>query len=199
MAKKEIQMDDILTKVSHIFKKDVYIVNHKYFISGEKSQDEIPGPTLVTIDDGIESIKDFYKENNIIYIEDIKKFKAGDKSLLRLVDDEDEIDLINRDLDTIIKLVDEVKSWDNLIIPEEYHETFFNESEHIELFSWDDKIPTLRASKVIFPTITIAKRNEWVYSYRKPDNKYDLNILLFQTLSDFALIQEAIGYIELKR
>ena len=39
MAKK-ITLNDILTKISYVFKKDCYIINRKYVIGGEESEYE---------------------------------------------------------------------------------------------------------------------------------------------------------------
>ena len=101
--KKEATLDILLTKVSGILNKDVYIIDYTYCIGGKETNEEKVSELVLELDpDYSDMLKNLYPECRCIYIKDIKSAKKElDKYL---------------DLNTNINIVEELRINLNKII-----------------------------------------------------------------------------------
>ena len=164
----------ILTKISYIFKRDSYILNHRYVIAGQESDKENIGTySCLLNEEAVSIIKDIYPDNDIIYISNIKSAKTEPEKYIITNLNKLEISDIQNTNNSILKLIDSVKEWKNFNFTNSEIESVFSNGEVLDLFTDDKNIPTISISKSIFPTVTEKNCDSLVYYVFPFNNEED--------------------------
>lgn len=178
MAKiKKADLDTLITKISGVLNRDVYILNYTYCIGGYETNSEKVGDIILELDsDYINLLKELYPNNRCIYFKAIKKSKADLDVNLVLNIDKKTIDELEEKIKYFYSLIDDNSNWNKFIVEEEYYESFFDRKEKVPVFKNIKDIPNLEANIRLFPKLTEKNINDFYfkYYYKKTDED-DIN------------------------
>lgn len=198
MAKaKKVSMDILLTKVSAILNKDVYIIDYMYCIGGKETNEEKISEIVLELDpDYSDMLKDLYPDCRCIYIKDIRLSK---KELDKYTDLNISINIIEELRSDINKIIDKVgdnNNWNLFTIREEDYEKFFEKKEVVKGFIDNDNIPATDVTSRLFPKLTEKNINDFYYKYYK-DNYKDIDIthIVTKLYSEIMNIYNYFSYI----
>jgi len=195
--KKELSCNDVFTKLVNVIKSDVYIVNNSLCVSGVESE-ERSGPSFICSlsVDAIEAFKisDIFKDRDIVYISDIRKFKAASEEEIQnyyQYDIQDK-DSVNEKIETIYHKIQEIDDWKNFDFTNEQLTDLF-ENKSINLFEDDDNIPTVVIGKSFFPMIKQSNIFDIYYHIENVDNNLITIYIKYDT--EYFQINGMIHYI----
>lgn len=173
MAK--LTFDNVLTKLSNMFKKDVYIIQNRYCLGGDESEAEnISRYFCILSQESMDLVKEVFPDDDIIYFSNIKNAKKDlNKYVTNIIPDNKKKELIDlRDkLEKDILSIDKWKSFD--FTDEEAH-SLFDDAKTMELFVDDKNIPSVTISKTLFPLIKFKDVRTLYYSVSIPECDDDL-------------------------
>jgi len=195
MAK--ITFNELMTKISNVFKTDVYILNNTYCIGGSESEEKnITQIVCLLTPESSELIKQTFPDTEVVYIKDVKKIKDDleEFSSLKIFESERK-DLIKR-RDKILDLALKVNAWMSFNFTDEDIENIFSEGMTYELFTDNDKIPSVTISKSLFPMVKEKAANALYYQIYIPDNDDDLIHLITSFDTEWFQIYNLIQYIK---
>lgn len=180
MAKKELTINDLFTKIQKVFPKDLYIVHNRYCVAGKLSDEETIYAGLCILDKEIMDILNgIFKPTDVIYIEDYKVAKETPNTGIQVVTDEEVIKEVCERSETIMNKFTNAQSWDTLPFKEGDVSTLFDKASTIELFGGDTKIPSIITGKDMFPLLTAKTIDTAMYSFLKYDEKMKLASIMF--------------------
>ena len=197
MAKK-ITLNDILTKISYVFKKDCYIINRKYVIGGEESEYENASNMLCLLTpESSQEIELIFPEDNTIYISDVKKYKKDlEKNVSTKIFDSERNELLKR-----VKEIEEktrnIENWKSFNFSDEELLEVFKEGGTKELFIDDEDIPSVPISKSLFPMASDKNANTIYYSLSLPKDEKDLAYLITSFDTPYFQLYNIISYLPL--
>lgn len=194
---KEVTVPEVLIKLSSIFTKDMYLINSRYCIGGNETEDETVGKSICILSPDIADIfVDYFGSSNVIYFENIKKAKAAYgtedeyKYVKVRIEERTKKQLIDSK-DNLMKVVDSVKTWSQFSLTEEQVESIMTDGNTLVLFKDNNDIPEVTVSKSIFPLIKSKDFNNIFYNVSKARNlknmftlvlNYDHNIFQFYNI-----------------
>lgn len=198
-TKKQLDSKAVLTKLSSIFKHDVYIVNNIYCIGGNLTEKETTGISLCVLTADIADIlKEEFGNYRIIYIEDVKKEKAvldTDKQMyLKIKFTKDEEKLIFNTIENLNNIIKKIDKWEKFNWTDDEIVAMLSDGDMITLFTGNKDIPELFVSKVVFPGIAKNNIDSLYYSvYKNKDLKgvyelvtsLDIDIFQLYTVTRF--------------
>jgi hypothetical protein len=198
-TKKQLDSKAVLTKLSSIFKHDVYIVNNIYCIGGNLTEKETTGISLCVLTADIADIlKEEFGNYRIIYIEDVKKEKAvldTDKQMyLKIKFTKDEEKLISNTIENLNNIIKKIDKWEKFNWTDDEIVAMLSDGDMITLFTGNKDIPELFVSKVVFPGIAKNNIDSLYYSvYKNKDLKgvyelvtsLDIDIFQLYTVTRF--------------
>ena len=189
--------NDLMTKISNVFKSDMYIIGNKYCIGGAESEEKnITQIVCVLTPECTKLVQDIFNESEVVYIEDVKKVKDDLEkfSSLKIFGSEKD-DLIKR-RDKVLDLVMKVDTWKSFNFTNEIIEDIFTNGMTYELFTDEEEIPSVTISKSLFPMVKEKGANELYYQIYIPDNEYDLIELITSFDTEWFQIFNLIQYIQ---
>lgn len=189
--------NDLMTKISNVFKSDLYILNNKYCIGGPESEDEnITQIVCLLTPDCSDIIKQTFPDSDVVYIKDVKKIKDNfdEFSSLKIFETEKK-DLLKR-RDKILDLALKVENWCSFDFSDEDISNIFNEGMTYELFTNNSKIPSVTISKSLFPMVKEKVAKSLYYQIYIPDNDDDLIHLITSFDTEWFQIYNLIQYIK---
>lgn len=189
--------NDLMTKISNVFKSDLYIINNKYCIGGNESEEKnITHLLCILNDDCSKLVKDIFPDNEIVYIKDVKKIKEDIEQFSSLDIFETEKEDIIKRRDIILNLALKIDSWKDFNFTDEDLNDIFNEGKTFELFTEENNIPSVIISKSLFPMIKENTANKLYYQIFVPENENDLVQLITSFDTDWFQIYNLIQYIK---
>lgn len=193
----EFTFNDLMTKISNVFKSDLYILGNKYCIGGTESEEKNITHILCVLNQDCSNIvKEYFPVSDTIYIKDVKKIK-DDKdnfSSLKIFENEKK-ELINR-RDRILNSALKVDTWKSFNFTDKDIEDIFTDGMTYELFTDNDKIPSVTISKSLFPMVKEKGANELFYQIYIPENNEDLINLITCFDTEWFQIYNLIQYIK---
>jgi len=181
---KEITVPDILNKLSSIFTKDMYLIQSRYCIGGNETEDETAGKSICVLSPDIADIfVDYFGSSNVIYFENIKKAKSayGTEDEYKFVkvklEERNKKQLIDTK-DSYMKIIDSVKGWERFNFSEEQIESILTDGNTITLFEGNSSVPEVTVSKTIFPLIKSKDFNNIFYNVSKARNLKNMYTLV---------------------
>jgi hypothetical protein len=181
---KEITVPDILNKLSSIFTKDMYLIQSRYCIGGNETEDETAGKSICVLSPDIADIfVDYFGSSNVIYFENIKKAKSayGTEDEYKFVkvklEERNKKQLIDTK-DSYMKIIDSVKGWERFNFNEEQIESILTDGNTITLFEGNSSVPEVTVSKTIFPLIKSKDFNNIFYNVSKARNLKNMYTLV---------------------
>ena len=164
-----LKINDLFTKISYVFKNDIFIINNKYVIGGSKSELANVGEMFCVLnDDYIELCKSDITETEIISINNIKDAK---KDLSKEVNYNIHT-TVEENIRTILKNrknhIKNISEWKKLEFSESDYDDFFNKGLNVELFK-DKKLPSITINKNIFPLLTEKTFENFSYNVKIND------------------------------
>lgn len=189
--------NDLMTKISNIFKSDLYIINNKYCIGGADSEDKNITQILCLLNqESSNLVKEQFPDTDIIYIKDVKKIKENfDENIELKIFESEKNDLLNK-RDKIMKLVLNIDSWKSFEFTESDITDIFTDGKTFEMFTEDSNIPNLTISKTLFPMVKEKTVNQLFYQIFIPDNEYELIQLVTSFDTEWFQIYNLIQYIK---
>lgn len=163
---------DLLNKACSLFKEDMYIVNNRYLLAGDMSEKGSDGYYLCRLSqDSIEVCNEQLGEKEqIIYVENVRKAKDTFGELSRIVEKEDEKELVLKKYKNLNKQLNTVQGWEKVKLTEEEIDDLYNKCVNIELFKNESDIPTVTISKSFLPLTTEKNIDNLFYSVQVIEN-----------------------------
>ena len=192
--------NDLMTKISNVFKSDMYILNNKYCIGGTESEEKnITQIVCLLTPECSDLIKETFPDSDVVYIKDVKKIKddLDEFSSLKIFETEKK-DLINR-RDKVLDRALKVDTWKSFEFSDEDISNIFSEGMTYELFTNNDKIPSVTISKSLFPMVKEKGANLLYYQIDIPDNDDDLIHLITSFDTEWFQIYNMIQYIKTEK
>ena len=154
---KALDFNMLLTKLSNVFKHDMYIYNNKYCIGGTESENENEGQILCVLNqEASDLLKSIYKSDYISF-SDIKKAKKEPEVYMSIVKDSITQKLIKTQYESLQNEIDKKENkckWNTLELSEsDIEDIFVNRNLHA-FFENDDKVPTVELVKSTFPLLS---------------------------------------------
>ena len=163
---------DLLNKACSIFKDDMYIVNNRYLLAGDMSEKDSDGYYFCRLSQ--DSIKvcneQLGEKEQIIYVENVRKAKDTFGELSRIVEKEDEKDLVLKKYKNLNKQLSTVQGWEKAKLTEEEINDLYDRCVNIELFKNESDIPTVTISKSFLPLTTEKNIDNLFYSVQVIEN-----------------------------
>ena len=163
---------DLLNKACAIFKDDMYIVNNRYLLAGKLSENGSDGYYLCRLSQ--DSIKvcneQLGEKEQIIYVENVRKSKDTFGELSRVVEKEEEKELVLKKYKSLNKQLGTVQGWEKVKLTEEEIDDLYNKCVNIELFKNEPDIPTVTISKSFLPLTTEKNIDNLFYSVQVIEN-----------------------------
>ena len=163
---------DLLNKACSIFKDDMYIVNNRYLLAGDMSEKGSDGYYFCRLSQ--DSIKvcneQLGEKEQIIYVENVRKAKDSFGELSRIVEKEDEKDLVLKKYKNLNKQLSTVQGWEKVKLTEEEINDLYDRCVNIELFKNESDIPTVTISKSFLPLTTEKNIDNLFYSVQVIEN-----------------------------
>ena len=163
---------DLLNKACSIFKDDMYIVNNRYLLAGDMSEKDSDGYYFCRLSQ--DSIKvcneQLGEKEQIIYVENVRKAKDSFGELSRIVEKEDEKDLVLKKYKNLNKQLSTVQGWEKVKLTEEEINDLYDRCVNIELFKNESNIPTVTISKSFLPLTTEKNIDNLFYSVQVIEN-----------------------------
>ena len=163
---------DLLNKACSIFKDDMYIVNNRYLLAGDMSEKDSDGYYFCRLSQ--DSIKvcneQLGEKEQIIYVENVRKAKDTFGELSRIVENEDEKELVLKKYKNLNKQLSTVQGWEKVKLTEEEINDLYDRCVNIELFKNESNIPTVTISKSFLPLTTEKNIDNLFYSVQVIEN-----------------------------
>ena len=163
---------DLLNKACSIFKDDMYIVNNRYLLAGDMSEKDSDGYYFCRLSQ--DSIKvcneQLGEKEQIIYVENVRKSKDSFGELSRIVEKEDEKELVLKKYKNLNKQLSTVQGWEKVKLTEEEINDLYDRCVNIELFKNESDIPTVTISKSFLPLTTEKNIDNLFYSVQVIEN-----------------------------
>ena len=163
---------DLLNKACSIFKDDMYIVNNRYLLAGDMSEKDSDGYYFCRLSQ--DSIKvcneQLGEKEQIIYVENVRKSKDTFGELSRIVEKEDEKELVLKKYKNLNKQLSTVQGWEKVKLTEEEINDLYDRCVNIELFKNESDIPTVTISKSFLPLTTEKNIDNLFYSVQVIEN-----------------------------
>ena len=163
---------DLLNKACSIFKDDMYIVNNRYLLAGDMSEKDSDGYYFCRLSQ--DSIKvcneQLGEKEQIIYVENVRKAKDTFGELSRIVEKEDEKELVLKKYKNLNKQLSTVQGWEKVKLTEEEINDLYDRCVNIELFKNESDIPTVTISKSFLPLTTEKNIDNLFYSVQVIEN-----------------------------
>ena len=163
---------DLLNKACSIFKDDMYIVNNRYLLAGDMSEKDSDGYYFCRLSQ--DSIKvcneQLGEKEQIIYVENVRKAKDTFGELSRIVEKEDEKELVLKKYKNLNKQLSTVQGWEKVKLTEEEINDLYDRCVNIELFKNESNIPTVTISKSFLPLTTEKNIDNLFYSVQVIEN-----------------------------
>ena len=163
---------DLLNKACSIFKDDMYIVNNRYLLAGDMSEKDSDGYYFCRLSQ--DSIKvcneQLGEKEQIIYVENVRKSKDTFGELSRIVEKEDEKELVLKKYKNLNKQFNTVQGWEKVKLTEEEINDLYDRCVNIELFKNESNIPTVTISKSFLPLTTEKNIDNLFYSVQVIEN-----------------------------
>ena len=163
---------DLLNKACSIFKDDMYIVNNRYLLAGDMSEKDSDGYYFCRLSQ--DSIKvcneQLGEKEQIIYVENVRKAKDTFGELSRIIEKEDEKDLVLKKYKNLNKQLSTVQGWEKVKLTEEEINDLYDRCVNIELFKNESNIPTVTISKSFLPLTTEKNIDNLFYSVQVIEN-----------------------------
>ena len=189
---------DILTKVSNVFKNDMYIIDYQFCLGGRESEDSNRSTFLcVLTPELMELVKEQFPENKNIFFSNVKKAKDDLSLYSDIKIKEDELKRITEKRNHIMKIISSIKSWNNFNFDETTVTNIFKNGDSIELFQDDEKIPSVTIGKTLFPLVTEKNANNMYYSVILPKENSDIYQLITSFDTEWFQIYNIIQYLNL--
>jgi len=173
--KKEITVPDVLNKLSTIFTKDMYLVQNRYCIGGNETEDETIGKSICILSpDIVDIFIDYFGNTQVIFFENIKKAKSafGTEDEYKYVkvrmEERNKKQHIDAK-DNLMKVIDSIKGWSQFNFTEEELHSIMDEGTTVTLFNNSD-VPPVTVSKSIFPSIKAKDFDSLYYNVSKTRN-----------------------------
>ena len=193
-----LTFDDLITKTSYVFKKDAYLVNNRYAIGGTNSEIENVSEFLCVYNtDFMNVLKDKFEDKKVVSILDLKKVKKEPKLLITDINEELETEVIERK-NKLEKLILSIDNWKSFDFNEDDAETLFGKYNSLELFTDNDKIPSVTITKSLFPLIKPANAENLYYKVIIPEDNEELIQLVISYDTEWFQIYNLVHYITIK-
>ena len=181
---KELTVPDILIKLSSIFTKDMYLIQNRYCIGGNETEDETVGKSICILSPDIAEIfVDYFGNLPVIFFDNIKKAKAAYdtedeyKYVKVRIEERNKKQLIDTK-DSLMKIIDSIKGWNQFNFTEEQISSIMDDGNTITLFENNNDIPEVTVSKSIFPFIKAKDFDNVYYSVSKARNLKNMYTLV---------------------
>lgn len=195
---KEIVLKDILTKITNVFKTDMYVINSQICIGGSESEESTPGTFICILSPEATGImKKEFPEKEVVMFSDIKKAKTELDKYSRIINgkEADDIKELSKEL---YKIVKNINNWDQFInnkdtkITEEDVIDIIKDGQIKNIFEDTDKKPTIPIGKSFLPLVTTKNIGDINFSYIKENKDTGLHTLLIELDTDFFQIYNII-------
>lgn len=162
--KKDLELSDLLTKLSPIFPSDLCIVNGQDVVEGNISYDKTNGHCSCILSvEAMTLIGKLYPDTKYIYIKDVKKAKKEPDIYITTDKKNIPIDDIEDRRKTHLSNYTDIDNWNQLQITDDLIENIFNGND-VSISIPDYNGIEINLSKSLLPTITQKNIHELKYA-----------------------------------
>ena len=193
-----LTFNDLITKTTNVFKKDVYLVDNRYAVGGTVSEIENISEFLcIYSTEFMNVLKDKFKDNRVVSLLDIKKVKNEPKKYIKTdLHDSIQNEVIERK-NKLEKTILSISNWNSFDFTEEEKKILFDQNKTIELFTDDERIPSVTITKSLFPLIKSTEAENLYYSVYIPDNSDELVELVISYDTKWFQVYNVVYYIKM--
>lgn len=177
MAEKTFK--DILTKISNVFKTDMYVVNWRYCFAGDESEKKNPGTMICVLEqDESDITKNTFPNNKIVFFKNIKKYKNtdGGAEFIKTTFTDTESDTILMKMNQLCTKVDAIHNWKPFDLSEEELEKLLVKKSVVGM-QLDSKYSFILSSQLL-PLATKSNASNLSYNIiKEKDNDDELSLV----------------------
>lgn len=172
------KVDELLTKLPKVFKRDAYIINHTYIVGGDESEKINPGFSMCILTKKyIDALDEMYPDSKNIFISDIRKSKKEPLEYIHTTFDNNEFEIAKKNMASIEKTINKFNDWKSLKIYDSDGSSFFDDAyiKHIP-----GETDTVVVSKEMFPLVskTLSPTVSYNIKEMKDDDLCILGIII---------------------
>jgi hypothetical protein len=203
MAKKkeltsEEKVMDLMTKIKLIYKKDLYIRNNIHVFAGSKSDEDVCGIFLCTLEpDYMLAVKDFLGEHDLIFIDDVAEFKKDWETHTKfMTKDDSQYHALDVVYNRVMDRMDSGEEWKSFSTnAADLLDSLFSDNTYVDFKDGED-VPSVTLGKKLFPSVTIKNVQNLFYYIKRLEEK-DLNIMVLDFHSTYFRLGIVYYYISL--
>ena len=171
-----MKLTELFTKISYVFKTDIYVLQHKYIVGGSDSNLKNTGTMICILNEETsELMKREVSEKDFFYIKNIKEAKTDLEDNLVLDILPTTKSGVEENLKSLIKEKNKVKNWGSITLTEDEYDDFFNKNISINICK-DETLTPIVVCKNMFPMLT-EKNFENLKYYLKINGEFTDNLL----------------------
>lgn len=189
------QFNEVLTKISYVFKKGIYVLENQFILPNEKSDDELVGSfALILTDKCKDALTEVLGETEEAYaITDVKAAKTNIEGYYFPIQDADVIKNYNSQLDAIFDEFENEEEFDVLNLSEQDYEAFIS-GDTIRLANPYGS--DLEINKSMFPLLTEKNIKNFHYMMKDDENSVSTTLSVWID-TDWFTIYDNLMYINL--
>lgn len=190
-------VNDILTKLVNVFKHDIYIIDWRYCLGGKLTEADTPGTAFCILEpECVERFKDEFPKNNVVFIDDIRKFKTDPDNHLNLKVSDSECSKIISKRDDFVKKLTDIVSWHELSLSEKEADCIFDKGGLVDIkFS---EAHTFAISKTLFPLIRKVSSDEVRYNILEDKENRGGSFLILTHEHPMFMFYNFVYYLEIE-
>lgn len=191
---------DLFVKICKVFPKDMYIIDYRYCIAGNISDDNVPYSGLCILDpEFISVVKNTFTNHDIIYIKDINLAKDKLDEAVEYIETKSQQIFIRKRLEALLVCENDEMTWDSCPFTEKDIIDMYEGNISIELFRDNSEIPNLTTGKSMFPLMTEKTIGSMLYSFIGYNKQYNIaNIVFSYPFSCFFSVYLFFAFINLE-
>lgn len=195
---KDLTLNDILTKITNVFKTDMYIVDDCICIGGNESEESNPGTFICFLTKQCSDIvKESFPNSRVIQISDMRKAKTDLDNFSKELKGKQAHEIAELS-DELYSVVKKPKTWNQFVDNDEIGITSDDMNDIMKngnikfIFNDNNDKPSIPIGKSLFPLVTSKNTSDIVYSYMTEDKNTGLHTFILSLDTDLFQIYNII-------
>lgn len=188
-----MKVSEFLTKISYVFKSDIYVIDHKYILGGPSSETKNIGKMCCVLTEETSNLlKTEVSDKDFFVIINVKEAKKNLQENLNENIWESTKDIAKDTLKDFKKVIKKITEWKEFTFDEKSHDDFFNKNITVKACDKETETP-ISISKNMFPMLTEKNLEKLGYKLDTSGEYTDNLITKFDT--DFFTIYEILYFL----
>lgn len=189
-------LNDILTKLSNVFKHDMYVVGHRYCIGGPATDGDYPSKIFCVLE--AEESKEFEKEFpevSVVFFKDIKKAKKEPGLYIKTEIPEDKVEEIQGYVNKYSSIAYGIQSWKPLELTQDEIDTILTERNIVGISAGSKYVFAI--SKQLIPLVAESTIDDLSYAVLNDKSDRGGVFLILKYIHSMCVYYNFIYYLSL--